>query len=119
MANSTRTHRQAIYTPVPAVRPLPPLHSAPCTDGGILEPVFYLHHANLDRVYWQWQSRDLAARLRDVSGSVEMLGPLTGPNVTLAFGIDVGPLAPEVSIAQLMDIGGGRKGTGVLCYAYE
>lgn len=82
------------------------------------EPVFFLHHANLDRVYWQWQSKNLPARLHDVSGSVELLGPITGPNVTLAFPIELGPLAPQVTIRDLMDIKGLRSRTGVLCYDY-
>lgn len=81
--------------------------------------MFFLHHANLDRVYWQWQSRNLAARLHDVSGPIELLGPITGPNVTLAFQIELGPLAPTVPISELMDIRGAGKRTGVLCYTYE
>ncbi|KAL0632473.1 hypothetical protein Q9L58_008658 [Maublancomyces gigas] len=82
------------------------------------EPIFFLHHANLDRVYWQWQSKNLPARLHDVSGSVELMGPITGPNVTLAFPIELGPLAPQVTIRDLMDIKGLRSRTGVLCYDY-
>ncbi|PWW79822.1 Di-copper centre-containing protein [Tuber magnatum] len=83
------------------------------------EPVFYLHHANLDRIYWQWQSMDLPARLSDISGPVGMFGPTTGPNVTLSFPIDMGPLAPSVTIQDLMDVEGNRTGTGVLCYTYR
>ena len=81
--------------------------------------MFYLHHANLDRVYWQWQSKNLPARLSDISGPVELMGPITGPNVTLSFPINLGPLAPGVTIRDLMDVQGATAGTGVLCYTYQ
>lgn len=34
------------------------------------DPVFFLHHANLDRLFWKWQEANLTARLTDVSGIV-------------------------------------------------
>ncbi|KAJ2996614.1 hypothetical protein NUW58_g917 [Xylaria curta] len=33
------------------------------------DPVFYLHHGYLDRLWWEWQSRNLSMRLTDVAGS--------------------------------------------------
>lgn len=33
------------------------------------DPLFFLHHAYLDRVWWQWQQRDLPARLHDMGGN--------------------------------------------------
>ncbi|KAJ8117803.1 hypothetical protein ONZ43_g4119 [Nemania bipapillata] len=33
------------------------------------DPVFYLHHGYLDRVWWDWQSRDLSTRLVEVAGN--------------------------------------------------
>ncbi|KAL1836325.1 hypothetical protein VTJ49DRAFT_5309 [Mycothermus thermophilus] len=32
------------------------------------DPVFYLHHTWLDKVWWDWQALDLPARLTDISG---------------------------------------------------
>ncbi|KAI0011054.1 Di-copper centre-containing protein [Xylariaceae sp. FL0662B] len=32
------------------------------------DPVFYLHHAYLDKLFWDWQSLDLPARLTRVGG---------------------------------------------------
>ncbi|KAK3344535.1 hypothetical protein B0T25DRAFT_616283 [Lasiosphaeria hispida] len=32
------------------------------------DPVFYLHHTWLDKLSWEWQARDLPARLHDISG---------------------------------------------------
>ncbi|KAI1126177.1 Di-copper centre-containing protein [Nemania abortiva] len=33
------------------------------------DPVFYLHHGYLDRVWWEWQSRDLSTRLVEIAGN--------------------------------------------------
>ncbi|PVH93785.1 Di-copper centre-containing protein [Periconia macrospinosa] len=32
------------------------------------DPLFYLHHAYLDRIWWQWQSKNLSSRLTEVTG---------------------------------------------------
>ncbi|KAF2645886.1 Di-copper centre-containing protein [Massarina eburnea CBS 473.64] len=32
------------------------------------DPLFFLHHTNLDRLWWQWQSQNLSARLTDMGG---------------------------------------------------
>src|SRR5690606_40862261 len=32
------------------------------------DPLFYLHHAFIDRIWWQWQSANLSTRLTDIAG---------------------------------------------------
>jgi len=32
------------------------------------DPIFYLHHAQIDRAWWIWQQEDPAARNADYSG---------------------------------------------------
>lgn len=32
------------------------------------DPIFFLHHTNLDRLWWEWQKLDLPARLTDMGG---------------------------------------------------
>ncbi|KAL3469805.1 hypothetical protein BJX99DRAFT_64400 [Aspergillus californicus] len=32
------------------------------------DPLFFLHHANLDRLWWEWQSANLTSRLYAISG---------------------------------------------------
>ena len=32
------------------------------------DPIFYLHHTWLDKVFWGWQALDLPARLTDMGG---------------------------------------------------
>ncbi len=59
-------------------------HSPPCSasfDAKVLrrdkmvntklspgDPIFFLHHAWIDRLWWMWQSQDLAARLVEIAG---------------------------------------------------
>ncbi|KAF8966549.1 hypothetical protein BDZ97DRAFT_1756424 [Flammula alnicola] len=80
------------------------------------DPVFFLHHANLDRVRWSWQKKDLSTRLKDISGSIILMDHpnLKGGNVTLAFPLSLGVNAPNVTIADVMDIQG-----GTLCCDYD
>ena len=32
------------------------------------DPIFYLHHSFLDKVWWDWQALDLPSRLTDMGG---------------------------------------------------
>ncbi|GME24316.1 Di-copper centre-containing protein [Neofusicoccum parvum] len=77
------------------------------------DPLFYLHHGNLDRILWEWQKRDLPARYSQVGGPVEPFD-YSGPNVTLDFEVNIGRLAGNATLKDLLDIQG-----GTLCYGYE
>ncbi|KAF2147297.1 uncharacterized protein K452DRAFT_293744 [Aplosporella prunicola CBS 121167] len=77
------------------------------------DPLFYLHHGNLDRILWEWQKKDLPTRLHQVGGPVEPFD-YGGVNVTLDFQVNIGKLAGNVTLEQLLDPQG-----GTLCYAYE
>lgn len=77
------------------------------------EPLFYLHHGNLDHIFWLWQQRDLETRLNQVGG------PITprdygGQNVTLDFKVNMGKLAGDATLKELLNTQGGK-----LCYTYE
>lgn len=39
------------------------------------DPLFFLHHTNLDRLWWEWQSKN-ASRLTDISGRNVAIGRL-------------------------------------------
>ncbi|CCX12663.1 hypothetical protein FPQ18DRAFT_87268 [Pyronema domesticum] len=80
------------------------------------DPLFYLHHNNLDRVYWEWQKKDLKKRLWDVSGPIHMFDYANqkGGNVTLDFEINLGPLSGTRKLWELLDIR--REG---MCYEFE
>lgn len=75
-----------------------------------------MHHANLDRLWWSWQKKDLAARLKDISGPINILDydNVIGGNVTLAFPLSLGVNAMNVTIRDVMDIQG-----PTLCYDYD
>ncbi|KAF2869473.1 hypothetical protein BDV95DRAFT_547863 [Massariosphaeria phaeospora] len=77
---------------------------------GPYDPVFFLHHANLDRLWAQWQATTSG-------GSTAYAGPrrygADAPAVTLNDMLDVGGLLPSVSVASVMDTAG-----GVFCYQY-
>lgn len=43
------------------------------------DPLFYLHHTWLDKMWWDWQSRDLPARLSEMGGENRQFGNNDGP----------------------------------------
>lgn len=90
---------------------------------GPVDPLFYPHHTNLDRIWWEWQQLDLKRRLKDVSGALtppQVRFPdvdysnFPDKNITLEWEIDVGRLAPKVKVEELMDIR-----SGLLKYKYS
>jgi len=47
------------------------------------DPLFYLHHTWLDKLWWDWQTLDLPVRLQDISGRnvAPPLSQIVLPNV--------------------------------------
>lgn len=80
-------------------------------DSFSVDPLFYLHHANLDRVWWLWQTADLRTRLYAISGVSSVDPPFV--NVTLDFELKMNGLAPLVKIRDVMDIR-----NDLMCYTY-
>ncbi|KAJ7182777.1 tyrosinase [Mycena crocata] len=76
------------------------------------DPLFYLHHAFLDKLWWQWVGMNFSSRLDDISGRSSVDPPYV--NVTLDFELDMRMLAPTVTIREVMDIR-----NELLCYTYE
>lgn len=98
------------------------------------DPLFYLHHTWMDKLWWNWQSLDLENRLTDMGGENVMPAfwfnqfpplppdwyptpnPLPGDpgNVTtMNHVLDMMNIIPNRTIAEIMDI---RKKP--LCYEY-
>lgn len=88
------------------------------------DPIFFLHHANLDRLWWRWQQANLTARLTDMSGP--LIPPLAimeqnrwlfpsaayldysgdPANVTtMSHILWMAELIPNKTIADVMDLG--------------
>ncbi|KAL2843570.1 hypothetical protein BJX68DRAFT_270065 [Aspergillus pseudodeflectus] len=97
------------------------------------DPIFYLHHAYLDRLWWQWQQADEANRLTAMGGvnvppqSILDLVGLQGPDpsvvdyngdegdtTTLRHVLWLHGIVPNVTVADVLDLGG-----EVICGTYE
>ena len=96
-----------------SINPIPlalPIHYADLTT---LEPLFYMHHAMIDYVFWKWQQLDPEVRHHQVGGPVKPYD-YTGTNVTLDFEINLGAIAPSIPLRDTLDTQG-----GLFCYTYE
>ncbi|KAM3433970.1 hypothetical protein MY4824_005703 [Beauveria thailandica] len=74
------------------------------------DPLFYLHHAQLDRMWWRWQQARPASRLSEYKG--KHMYNSTG-NATLDDILMYGDFAQDIPVAKVMDTQG-----GFLCYKY-
>ncbi|KAK4221932.1 hypothetical protein QBC38DRAFT_513289 [Podospora fimiseda] len=81
------------------------------------DPAFYLHHTQIDRVWWIWQMQDLAKRTVEVSHTRTMMNFPPSANGTLDDLSGLGVLAPDVKVRDLMSTMGGLGGK--FCYIYE
>lgn len=96
------------------------------------DPMFYLHHGWLDVVWWKWQTVDLPSRLTDMGGrnipSADFLARqnFTSPGpeftdysgdpgnvTTLGHVLWASGIKPNVTVADVMDVGG-----DVVCAEY-
>lgn len=78
----------------------------------IPDPLFFLHHANLDHVLWKWQQNGLESRLHEVGGPIVPL-EYGGQNETLDFQVNMGKLAGNATLGDLLNTQG-----NMLCYTY-
>jgi len=78
------------------------------------DPAFYLHHAQVDRIYWIWQQLDFANRENDIWGTHTMLDMPPSANVTIDDVLDMGHLNEQVAIRDVMNTLSGTP----LCYVY-
>jgi tyrosinase len=80
------------------------------------DPLFYTHHAMIDRVWWIWQLLDGKERTgaKGVSGTGTFLDSPPSANITLDTMIDLGYAAgPPMAVRDLMS-----TTDGPFCYAY-
>jgi tyrosinase len=82
------------------------------TDGCETRPIFFLHHVQLDRLWWEWQQEDPANRLTEYAGEAfsntgpERLGTLDDHLMFMG-------LWDDVKVSKVM-----RTDTDFLCYRY-
>ncbi|KAI1314230.1 hypothetical protein F5Y03DRAFT_381022 [Xylaria venustula] len=79
-----------------------------------LEPVFYLHHGQIDRMYWIWQQLDWAKR-QTMAGTITMMNQPPSRNGTLDDVIDISPVGGSFKYRQLLDTVGGTP----FCFVYQ
>lgn len=78
----------------------------------IPDPLFFVHHAGVDRLWATWQAAAPTTRLNAIGG------PTTNPpgteEVTLDFVLEYPTLAPSVTVREVMDISKTPS-----CYEYD
>lgn len=80
------------------------------TTDEISDPVFFLHHAQLDRLWWDWQRRRSRENLRQYNG--RHMRNSTG-NASLDDLLVYGAVSQPVPVAAVLD-----TTSALLCYTY-
>ncbi|PPQ91363.1 hypothetical protein CVT25_004130 [Psilocybe cyanescens] len=65
------------------------------------DPIFFLHHAGLDRLWWKWQQEDLENRLYQVGGRVNISPPYG--EVMLEYRLPFDIISSSIRIRNTMD----------------
>ncbi|KAL1306307.1 hypothetical protein AAFC00_004390 [Neodothiora populina] len=77
------------------------------------DPLFYLHHAMIDRVWTIWQLLDLPKRQYAISGTSTLLNMPPSPEMKLSDSIPFGFVAPSQILGDLLN-----TFSGPFCYYY-
>ncbi|KAI5803525.1 hypothetical protein DFH27DRAFT_524926 [Peziza echinospora] len=78
------------------------------------DPLFYMHHTYVDKLWWEWQQGDLEKRLTDIAGMTTTRKPESGwVKASLNDTLTSYGLVPDLKIGEIMDIEGDK-----LCYDY-
>ncbi|KAJ1327075.1 tyrosinase [Microdochium nivale] len=76
------------------------------------EPLFFLHHAQIDRLWWLWQQKDLSTRGAEYSGEAAHFGETGRREVSLDDVLLMGGIAPDITVREVIDV------SKSLCYTY-
>ncbi|ORY58915.1 uncharacterized protein BCR38DRAFT_400025 [Pseudomassariella vexata] len=77
------------------------------------DPIFWLHHGNIDRVWWIWQNQNPIDRAFQIAGTRTLFNMPPSDNATVEDMIDLGVNAPAVPIKNHVSSVGGDY-----CYIY-
>ena len=83
-------------------------HSSPS------DPLFFLHHGMVDRVWTIWQNLDIYRRQTVISGTSTLGNSPPSPEMTLNDTLPFGFVAADVRFGDVMDTFGGP-----FCYRYD
>ncbi|KAH8785171.1 putative tyrosinase [Diaporthe sp. PMI_573] len=75
------------------------------------DPIFYVHHAQMDHLWWQWQQEDLQKRLIEYNG--KHMHNSTGQDAGLDSMLVYGGFTDDIPVSHVMNTEGGK-----LCYRY-
>jgi tyrosinase len=75
-----------------------------------LDPIFFLHHSNIDRIWYNWQQMDPATRVWAYNG---IAGTLTDKPASLEDKLNVGGLLEPIRVSSVME-----TTSGPFCYRY-
>ncbi|KAH8681383.1 tyrosinase [Xylariales sp. PMI_506] len=78
------------------------------------DPMFWLHHAQIDRTWWIWQNQQPVERAFAIAGTLTIGNVPPSANSTIEDSIDLGYNADGVAIKEVVSTVG-----GLLCYVYE
>jgi tyrosinase len=77
------------------------------------EPLFFLHHPQIDRIWWQWQQKNITERRDQYFGDkLDEYGFTEGP-ASLTDVLKMNGLAPDITVKDIMDTSDPRW-----CYKY-
>ncbi|MBW0462316.1 hypothetical protein O181_002031 [Austropuccinia psidii MF-1] len=65
------------------------------------EPMFWVHHSMIDRVWWIWQNQELDERIMQVAGTLTMYNIPPSRKATLDDLIDLGYNAPAIPMRDM------------------
>ncbi|KAI1878068.1 hypothetical protein JX265_002436 [Neoarthrinium moseri] len=77
------------------------------------DPAFWLHHAQLDRLWWIWQALH-PAEAGDIDGTITMNNNPPSRLATIDDALDTKGLSPLVALKEVFN----TLGEGPLCYIY-
>ncbi|KAK5657423.1 hypothetical protein OQA88_2995, partial [Cercophora sp. LCS_1] len=80
------------------------------------DPAFWLHHAQIDRVWWMWQNTDPETRTKAIGGTITIANQPPSREGRLDDVLDMGILTDSVVIEKVMSTVGLTGGP--LCYVY-
>ncbi|KAI1125549.1 hypothetical protein F5Y10DRAFT_294531 [Nemania abortiva] len=78
-----------------------------------LDPAFFLHHGQIDRLWTMWQAQDPASRRYSYNGTDGFMNPPDTPEVTNTTVLDFGVLGGMVTLEEIANPMAGRY-----CYQY-
>lgn len=76
----------------------------------LVDPIFFLHHGQIDRIWWRWQQHDLQRRQYRYTGSFK---PRSKEQASVDDIVSIGGLAPDIQASELLNVR-----SGIFCYTY-